>query len=796
LSYLKKKHTYLGLFIVIGLFSLCFLFTSPIHEKRNPLIPRKPSSIEAHTTPLFPEKEYKEFQVNNYTTESQRLPSTCALSEEIFVVAWDDFGHNDNYARVFNATTGLNITAEFRLNEYTLSYQEKPSVCALSDDKFAAVWESWAQEDGPLNSEGIYASVFNATTGERITSEFQVNNYTDDNQENPSVCALSEDTIAVAWQSKGQDNNSSNKYGIFATILNATTGENITAEFRVNYHITNNQINPSICALSEDNVAVTWQSSGQDPDDSDGIYARIFNATTGANITSEFRVNNYTLNTQTDPSVSALSHDSFAITWDSSGQDGSQTGVYARVYNATTGLNTTAEFQVNDYSSSFQQDPTISTLSESSFAIAWQSSNQDGNDQGVFASVFNATTGDVITEEFQVNEETAEHQRSPSISALSEDKFAVAWQSEDQDGDLFGIFGNIFSLVPNTPPEVNTPTPSDDSTDIGINPTLQVNVSDINGQDITVYFYDNTTGTPNLIGMDTVNDGGPGFASLTWSDRICSIEYSWFVNVSDGIDNTTSTLWSFTVESNVPPVVNTPSPADSTTDIGINPTLQVNVSDENGHNITVYFYDNTTGTPNLIGMDTVNDGGPDFATFTWNGRDYGKEYSWFVNASDGIENTTSTMWSFTTVVNNAPTINNPSPAFSTTGVSRNPTLRVNVSDADGHDITVYFYDNTTGTPSLIGTDTILGGGSGNATFNWTGRASSTEYKWFVKASDGIFNTTSNLWTFTTEAEPSNPPPLFPTDQASKIPGYQIYLLIPVLGISVLLLIWKSKNSFL
>jgi hypothetical protein len=121
-------------------------------------------------------------------------------------------------------------------------------------------------------------------------------------------------------------------------------------------------------------------------------------------------------------------------------------------------------------------------------------------------------------------------------------------------------------------------------------------------------------------------------------------------------------------------------------------------------------------------------------------------------------------------------------------VGLNPSLQVSVSDANGQDLTVYFYDNTTGTPILLGTDTVSGGGPGIATINWSGRQYSTVYKWYIKASDGLTNATSATWSFTTRAIPLNLP-------EEGIPGYQTILLISILGVCVMILLRKMKKTY-
>ena len=131
-----------------------------------------------------------EFQINHYTAGSPINPSICALSNENFVAAWCGAGKGDGngvYANIFNAVTGENITSEFRLNQHTAGSQNNPSICALSNEKFAATWNG----AGPGDGTGVYARIFSAITGESLTAEFQVNQHTARSQQDPRICALS-----------------------------------------------------------------------------------------------------------------------------------------------------------------------------------------------------------------------------------------------------------------------------------------------------------------------------------------------------------------------------------------------------------------------------------------------------------------------------------------------------------------------------------------------------------------------------------------------------------------------------
>ena len=77
--------------------------------------------------------------------------------------------------------------------------------------------------------------------------------------------------------------------------------------------------------------------------------------------------------------------------------------------------------------------------------VTWQSNNQDGDSLGVFGQRYDVT-GAPVDSEFQVNTHTQSSQSEPSVAALSDGGFVVTWQSEDQDGSDGGIFARIFSV--------------------------------------------------------------------------------------------------------------------------------------------------------------------------------------------------------------------------------------------------------------------------------------------------------------------------------------------------------------
>ncbi|MFX1297243.1 MAG: C25 family cysteine peptidase [Promethearchaeota archaeon] len=95
------------------------------------------------------------------------------------------------------------------------------------------------------------------------------------------------------------------------------------------------------------------------------------------------------------------------------------------------------------------------------------------------------------------------------------------------------------SNQPNAP---TNPSPANETTWVNNNPTLSVDVSDPDGDSMTVVFYNASNN--NLIGYDSnVTNGGT--ASVTWSGLYGNQTYSWYVIVGDGQLIKQSLNWSF-----------------------------------------------------------------------------------------------------------------------------------------------------------------------------------------------------------------------------------------------------------
>jgi len=325
------------------------------------------------------------------------------------------------------------IGPEFQINSYNVSDQMNPSAANLTNSKFVVIWDSNFQ-DG--DGWGLYGQIHNYN-GTKYGSEFQVNTYTIDDQRISSVRALNDGRFVVAWESLNQDGN---LFGVYAQVFNAD-GTKDGAEFLVNTYIIGFQKKPSVVGIGNDQLVVVWYSYNQDGD-SYGIFGQRFYTTT-TKVGVEFPINTYTNNSQTWPYVESLKNNRFVVSWDSIDQDGDGSGVYAQIFN-NNATKYGSEFQVNTYTINSQAGSVIACLSNSKFVIAWVSTNQDGDNGGVYGQIFNED-GTKYFSEFQVNTYTTNWQGDPSIASLNFGRFVIAWSSSGQNAGATGVYAQVFN---------------------------------------------------------------------------------------------------------------------------------------------------------------------------------------------------------------------------------------------------------------------------------------------------------------------------------------------------------------
>jgi hypothetical protein len=365
-----------------------------------------------------------EFQVNTYTFGTQGSAKLAMDAAGDFIVVWRDYGldgdENGVFARRFDSA-GVGVGVQFQINTYTTKDQEEAAVGMDADGDFVAVWAS-SESDGEF--KGVFARRFDSS-GVGLGVEFQVNDYTHNNQRLPAVAVDVDGDFVVVWESSGQDYSS---LGVFAHRF-ASSGVALGAEFQVNTWTEGSQNFSSLGMSADGDFVVVWQSYAQDGDDN-GIFCQRFDSA-GAPVGAEFQVNSSTLGAQIRPAVGMNGEGDFVVTWFVIGP-----GVFARSFDSA-GVAVGAEILV----ASGGLLSAVAVEAAGGSVIAWHA-NQDGSAEGIFARRFDSA-GSAIGARFQVNTYTTNSQADATVAVASSGDFVVAWSSR-QYGTLSGVFAQRF----------------------------------------------------------------------------------------------------------------------------------------------------------------------------------------------------------------------------------------------------------------------------------------------------------------------------------------------------------------
>lgn len=134
------------------------------------------------------------------------------------------------------------------------------------------------------------------------------------------------------------------------------------------------------------------------------------------------------------------------VTWSSFG-DGSHSTILGLEFDELT-QPVGSEFQINNFTLGYQGEPSVAAGEDGRFVTVWRSEDQDGSLSGIFGQLFDST-GQRLRGEFQVNSYTTGRQGFPDVAMDARGDFMVVWQSEGQDGSGQGIFGQRFDVAGN-----------------------------------------------------------------------------------------------------------------------------------------------------------------------------------------------------------------------------------------------------------------------------------------------------------------------------------------------------------
>jgi putative hemolysin len=342
----------------------------------------------------------------------------------------------------------------------------------------------------------------------------------------------------------------------------------------------------------------------------------------------------------------------------------------------------------------------------------------------------------------------------------------VAVRNPEPGGGASNIITFTLLAPSNQAPDAPfAPEPADGATDVPTDQILTWQGSDPEGQPLRYNVAFGTSKPPVVASGLTVASYDPGGLE---PDTL----YYWRITASDGLIETTGTLWSFRTATeaapNRPPrVPSRPNPSDGLTNVPVDQVLSWAGGDPDGDPVRYSVALGTYSPPPIVDPDVTR------STYTPPAPlAAGRTYYWRIVASDGRETTTGPIWSFTTLPSNrAPYVpSRPIPPHGELDVSLDPVLTWAGGDPDGDAVTYSVYLGTGLPLPLVAT------GLTDSRYEPATLEPGTPYYWGIAASDGVSSTRGPVWSFTTI--PPNEPPYAPykpdpADRETGVPTDQV-----------------------
>ncbi|MHC4477305.1 MAG: hypothetical protein ACYTEL_16785 [Planctomycetota bacterium] len=260
-------------------------------------------------------------------------------------------------------------------------------------------------------------------------AEFQLNTYTDGDQQYPAIAMGPNGNFVVVWRSEGLDGAPPEIYGRRFSASGTPVGD----EFQINTTpaVGSTFGDLSVAVDGAGNFVVTWHCGDGS---SEGIAARRYDAQ-GVPVAGEFLVNTWTDGRQQHPSVAMHDSGEFVITWQSEHNPDHHRYTTGRKYHSN-GTPYGPEFLITQLRSGFYPDVVIDDSGD--FVVAWQrAGDSDSPPQGNFIRFrrYNADTtpkGNAV----QITGHVPGRSQ-PSIGMDGGGNFVITWVERPDTYDIY-----------------------------------------------------------------------------------------------------------------------------------------------------------------------------------------------------------------------------------------------------------------------------------------------------------------------------------------------------------------------
>ena len=344
---------------------------------------------------------------------------------------------------------------EVRVSTPTGNYQISPSVAYFADGKYVIVW---ADETWQSSSRGIHAQIFNSD-GTKNGGEIDVHLSSYD-QRSPTVAVLTTGNFVVVWESK-HTMYAHTYYQLHGKLFDSS-GTDVTPNQYIvnsgNYYCNGHTYRgtgytlESCAAFATPQDEMYYFSFRQDTGEcrsGGGCYPSVYDTNWDTyrmfvKIVNLASRSNGHINVH---SVTALTGGKFVVVYyanyDIFGMryDANFNGVETLTSSQQTGI---VSFQVDAVGAGSTSDPSVARLSGDAFVVVFN------RDTDIWAQEF-FSHGKKRGTAYKINTYTTGNQVYPRVARTGDDSFVVTWQSENQDGTGWSVYGQRFETSSSNP---------------------------------------------------------------------------------------------------------------------------------------------------------------------------------------------------------------------------------------------------------------------------------------------------------------------------------------------------------
>jgi Ca2+-binding RTX toxin-like protein len=319
---------------------------------------------------------------------------------------------------------------EFAVNTISENSQYQPDVTQLADGRFLAVWINSLSPAFGNSRRDVRGQYFNAD-GSLAGSSFLLADppgpFMLDGVFSPSVTALQSGGFVLTWAGRTESAGPTGNYIYARQFSGANPPVGLVSETLTFPPANNGADAPDVVQLVGGQIVYVWEEFVRVPgnNSSHSIIMRV-TAADGTDITLNTMVEAGGV-AHTRPTVTALTGGGFVIVWQDDAGDGSGTAVRAQHYDANGGA-VGGNTLVNAATAGDQRAPVVVGLPSGGYVVVYSDTSgtyADTSDAAIVARVFDGSGAPL--QDFLVNTLTAGAQTAPTVTALTDGRFFVAW---------------------------------------------------------------------------------------------------------------------------------------------------------------------------------------------------------------------------------------------------------------------------------------------------------------------------------------------------------------------------------